>query len=401
MADIDFDAVHDYSKMSDQQLLEYERRYAAETARLNSIQMALKICLNSLYGALGNNSFRYFDISLASSVTTSGRQAIRWIERKLNELIDKQTGIPKDRVVLIDTDSVVLDLQDVVDQKCPKDFTREQKLKFLDVLGEKVLHPYIEKSYKELGDYMNAFAYKFKMKRENIINSMVSVAAKSYVMEVYNSEGVQYTLDNPYMKIMGLLLVKSSTPKVIRDALRDALPIMLHGTEAQMQDYIVQQREKYKNFTVEEIAFPRGITNLKKYDPAAVKNAIPLMNSADAEKAKKALAAGNDVYVGGTPIHARASLIHNKLIEKYGMIGERTPITDGDKVKFVYLRTPNPIHEDVIAFQDTLPEQFGVREYVDYDKMFDKTFLSALEKMIEPLHWDTEKKNTLEDWFTF
>ena len=292
-------------------------------------------------------------------------------------------------------------MQDVVDQRCPKEFTREQKLKFLDVLGEKVLHPYIEKSYKELGDYMNAFAYKFKMKRENIINSMVSVAAKSYVMEVYNSEGVQYTLENPYMKIMGLLLVKSSTPKVIRDALRDALPIMLHGTEAQMQDYIVQQRENYKNFTVEEIAFPRGITNLKKYDPAAVRKAIPLMNSDDAAKAQKALEAGNDVYVGGTPIHARASLIHNQLIDKLKLNGERTKITDGDKVKFVYLRTPNPLHEDVIAFQDTLPEQFGVREYVDYDKMFEKTFLSALQKMIEPLHWETEKKNTLEDWFTF
>ena len=356
---------------------------------------------NSLYGALGNNSFRYFNLSLASSVTTSGRQAIRWIERKLNELIDKTTGISKDRVVLIDTDSVVLDLEDVVNQRCPANFTREQKLKFLDVLGEKVLHPYIANSYDELGDYMNAYQHKFKMKRENIINSMVSVAKKAYVMEVYNSEGVQYSLDNPYMKIMGLQLVKSSMPGVVRDALKNALPIMLHGTETDMQNYIEQQRKLFESYQCEQIAFPRGISNLKKYEPNAVRKAIATMDSDAADKAQDALKRGTDAYILGTPLHVRASLIHNNLIDKYKLAGERQKIVDGDKIKYVYLTLPNPIHEDVIAFQDTLPDQFNVRDYVDYNKMFEKSFLSTIEKMIEPLGWKTEKQNTLEDWFSF
>ena len=356
---------------------------------------------NSLYGALGNNSFRYFNLSLASSVTTSGRQAIRWIERKLNELIDKTTGINKDRVVLIDTDSVVLDLEDVVKQRCPANFTREQKLKFLDVLGEKVLHPYIAKSYDELGVYMNAYQHKFKMKRENIINSMVSVAKKAYVMEVYNSEGVQYSLDNPYMKIMGLQLVKSSMPGVVRDALKNALPIMLHGTETDMQNYIEQQRKLFESYQCEQIAFPRGISNLKKYEPNAVRKAIATMDGDAADKAQDALKRGTDAYILGTPLHVRASLIHNNLIDKYKLAGERQKIVDGDKIKYVYLTLPNPIHEDVIAFQDTLPDQFNVRDYVDYNKMFEKSFLSTIEKMIEPLGWKTEKQNTLEDWFSF
>lgn len=354
-----------------------------------------------MYGALGNNSFRYFNLSLASSVTTSGRQAIRWIERKLNELLDAKTGIPKDRVVLIDTDSVVLDLEDLVKQHCPETFTREQKLKFLDVVGEKVLHPYIAKSYDELGDYMNAFQHKFKMKRENIINSMVSVAKKAYVMEVYNSEGVQYTLENPYMKIMGLQLVKSSMPGVVRDSLRNALPIMLHGTESDMQKYIVEQREVFRSFTAEQIAFPRGISNIKKYEPQAVKRAMQLMDDDSAKKAKDSIERGTDAYILGTPIHVRASLVHNKLVDQLKLNGERQKIVDGDKVKFVYLVEPNPIHENAIAFQETLPEQFDVRKYIDYETMFEKSFLSTIEKMIEPLGWKTEKQNTLEDWFAF
>lgn len=388
----------DFSKLSDDKLFELEKHYASEAARLNSIQMALKICLNSLYGALGNNSFRYFNVSLASSVTTSGRHAIRWIERKLNELISAKTGITKDRVVLIDTDSVVLDLQDVVDQVCPSTYTREQKLKFLDVLGEKVLHPYIAKSYDELGDYMNSYQHRFKMKRENIINSMISVAAKSYMMEVYNSEGVQYTLDNPYMKIMGLQLVKSSMPAVIRHALRDSLPILLHGTENQLQQYVNDVREKYKTFTIEEIAFPRAVNNIGKSDPKVVRK---LAETADYQTSKQLLDTiidGNEIYTKKTPIHVRASLIHNALIDKYNLGGQRRKIVDGDNIKFVYLRLPNPIHEDVIGFQDTVPPEFGIDQYVDYDKMFNKTFISALDKMIEPIGWTSTRTNTLSDW---
>jgi len=399
---MDFDIERDYSKLSDEELITLERAYNDEAARLNSIQMALKINLNSLYGALGNGGFRYFDVSLASSVTASGRHAIRWIERKLNELIDKMTGISKDRVVLIDTDSVVLDLSDVVSQRCPEHIEREKKLQYLDVLSEKILHPYIAASYDELGDYMNAYKHKFRMKRENIINSMISVAAKNYVMEVYNSEGVQYTLDNPYMKIMGLPgLVKSSTPQVVRKSLRNALPIMLHGTEAQLWDWLDEEREKYNNYSIEEIAFPRGITDLSKYDPRAVRHAIAMMNNEDAAKAQEALERGNDVYVFKTPIHVRGSLLHNHLIDKLGMTGERNKISDGDKIKFVYLREPNPINSNVIAFQDTLPSQFKLDNYVDYNMMFEKTFLSAIETMISPMGWRAERTNTLDDWFAF
>lgn len=403
----------DFKSMSTEQLLQLEREYAQKAAMLNSKQMALKICLNSLYGALGNTSFRYFNLSLASSVTTSGQQAIKWIERKLNEFLDEKTGISKDRVVLIDTDSVVLDLQDVVSKYCPKNTNRKQKLDFLNQLGEKILHPYIERSYSELGDYMNSFAKKFKMKRENIIDQMVSVAAKSYVMNVYNSEGVQYELYDErgnevnggigYLKIMGLQLVKSSTPEVIQQALRDSIPILLKGNEKEMQQYIKQVREKYDTFTAEQIAFPRGVTNISTY----LKENVQKMyenegNLTEKEKLKDKLDfPESQLYIKGTPAHVRGSLVYNDLLKKKGLDEIRKPIDDGDKIKFIYLRMPNPIHEKCVAFQETLPKEFKVHDYIDREMMFEKTFLAMIEKMITPLNWKTKQESYLEDFFVF
>lgn len=390
----------DLSTLSDEQLRQLEKQLSNDAARYNSMQMAQKILLNSLYGALGASSFRYFDLNLASSVTTSGQHAIKWIERKLNELIDAKVGISKDRIVLIDTDSVVIDLEDLVNKICPSSTSREGKLQFIDRFGEKVLNPYIEASYAELAQYMNAYEARLKMKRENIINSMVSVAAKSYVMEVYNSEGVQYSLDDPYMKIMGLQLVKSSTPMMMRNALRDALPIMLHGNESDLHQYVKKVRKDFDSYSIEQIAAPCGITSLSKYDKRLlIKQLKHTTDHAKRQQIEDAIAIDSQVYVKKTPVHVKGSLLYNTLLNKYGLTQQRRPIGDGDKVKYVYLRTPNPIREECIAFQDSLPPEFNLDRYVDYDRMFEKTFISFLTKMVEPLGWKTEKQATLEDWF--
>ena len=390
----------DLENMTDEQLLQLKSQLTNDVARYNSMQMAQKILLNSLYGALGASSFRYFDLNLASSVTTSGQHAIKWIERKLNELIDAKVGVSKDRIVLIDTDSVVIDLEDFVNKFCPKETSREGKLQFIDKFGSVVLNPYIEKCYAELAEYMNAYEPRLKMKRENIINTMISVAAKSYVMEVYNSEGVQYSLEKPKMKIMGLQLVKSSTPQVMRDALRNALPIMLHKTENELHEYVKKVRKDFDSFSVEQIAAPCGITNLLKYDKKVLTKLLEKTRDPNKQKEiQDAIAIDSDLYVKKTPVHVKGSLIYNDLLNQHGLQQQRKPITDGDKVKYVYLKNPNPLHEECVAFQDNLPEEFNLHKYVDYNRMFEKTFISFLAKMIKPLGWETEKKATLEDWF--
>lgn len=392
----------DYSKLSTDELIKLDKEYEAEAQRLQSLQMALKIVLNSGYGAMGNNGFRYFNLYLASSITTSGQLAIRWIERKLNEFLDKKTGFKKDRVVLIDTDSVMLDLEDVVNLYCPKEASQEQKLEFLNQLAKKVLDPYIDKSYRELADYTNAYAHKFHMKRENIVSSMISVAAKSYLCRVWDSEGVRYSIDNPHNKIMGLQMVKSSTPKVVQDAMKNAIPILTEQTESDLQDYIVETRKKFNKLSVEEIAFPRGVTEVTKFNKKLVEEKLK-KTSDNNERAKleDMLQTKSTIYTKYAPAHVKAALIYNELIDRFGLNQQRQKIVGGDKIKFVYLTTPNPINEDCIGFQDTLPKEFGLHDYVDYERMFEKTFIEPISKITTALNWKTKKESFLDDFFDF
>lgn len=390
------------ANLSDEELLRLAEELEDVSSAEKNQQMAIKILLNSLYGALGNAGFRYFMIEMAQSVTLSGQVVIQWIERKINEFVSKKTGLEKDRIVLIDTDSVVIDLEDLVNQVCPEHYTREQRLDFLIKFGEKVMDPYIDHCYQEFAEYINAFQQKMHMKRENVISRMISVAKKMYCMEVYNSEGKQFSVDDPYMKIMGLKLVKSDTPAVMRQALRKALPILLQKSEKEVQDYVEEVRKTFGQYTVEEIAFPKTANNVSAYDRKIVERLYE--NATDkVEKANLAdkLDVDSLIYTKKTPIAVKGALIYNHLIEKYALGLKYQPIRDGDKVKFVYLKKGNPIGESVIAFVDKLPDEFKLREWVDYQTMFEKVFYKNMEILCQPLDWSPKKVETLDSIFQF
>lgn len=347
-------------------------KWEKEISRLNNMQMAVKIAINSAYGACGNAYFRYFDVRIAEGVTVSGQLSIRWIANKLNQYFNKVVGVEKDRVVLIDTDSVVLTLEDLI-AKFSANTSPEQTIKLLDNLAEDKIQPYIDKSYQELADYMNAYEQKMQMKRENLVDTMISVSKKRYVMSVYNSEGVQYK--EPKLKIMGLQMVKSSTPAVIRDKLREALPTIIRGTQDDVQKFVNDYRAEFNKLTVEEIAFPRSISDVKKYN------------------------SDTSVYIKGTPIHVRGALLYNYHLKRLKLDKKYPLIREGDKIKFVYLKTPNPFQEDCIAFPDTLPVEFNLTNYVDYGTMYEKTFEDAVQNILDALGWSTRPKASLEDFF--
>ena len=393
----------DIAQLSDDELYRLANQLEAKVDEEKNLQMALKILLNSLYGALGNVGFRYFMLEMAQSVTLSGQTAIQWIERKINELMNaKCGGEPKDRIVLIDTDSVVCDMQDFVEKVAPN-HTREQRLKFLMTFSEKAMNPFIEASYKEFGEYINCYKFAYKMKRENIIARMVSCAKKAYMMEVYNSEGVQYTLDNPYMKIMGLKLVKSDTPAVMRDTLRESLPILLRENEAELQKFVEGVKQSFSNFTVEEIAFPKSVSDIVKYDKQVVKKNLNRIKN-PLEKAKlqtKIEKEKSPLYISGTPINAKGAIIYNHLIDKLSLGKKYLKIQNGDKIKFVYLKEQNPLGEKVIAFLDTLPPEFGLHDYIDYDIMLEKVFVQNIKLLCDPLGWKPVYTPSLSSFFSF
>ena len=343
-----------------------------EIAKLNTQQMAIKIMMNSLYGAMGNKWFRYYDLRVAEAITLSGQLSIRWAEKTVNDYMNSLLGSNGvDYVVAIDTDSVYINFGPMVEQMGLTD--KEKTVKVIDQIAETKFIPVIEKSYQKLSDYMNAYSNKLVMGREVIADVGIWTAKKRYILNVHNSEGVQYA--KPKLKIMGIEAVKSSTPASCREALKGLFKVMVTGTENDTQKAIKMFRAHFNTLPPHEIAFPRGVSDVSKW------------RDRDA------------VYKKGTPIHVRGSLLYNKAVKDNKLSKKLTDIKNGEKIKFLYLNPKNPTREDVIAFPDYLPPEFGLNKYVDYDKMFDKAFLKVVEPILDAQDWKAEETISLEDFF--
>ncbi len=350
-----------------------EKSLLKEISRLNNLQMAMKIALNSAYGAMGNQYFRYFDIRMAEGITTSGQLSIRWIHDKMNAFMNKVLKTKDaDYIIAVDTDSIYVTFEKLVDTYYP-DHPVDKTISFMDRFCEDKVQPFIDGCYNELASMMNAYSQKMQMKREVLADKGIWTAKKRYILNVHNSEGVQYA--EPKIKVMGLEMVKSSTPAVIRDKLKDSIKVILAGDESILHKYVMDFREEFNNMSVEEIAFPRGVNGIKTY------------------------AGTSSVYAKSTPIHVRGALLYNHYIKQKKLTHIHQLIKDGEKIKFVYLKTPNPINEDVISFLGTLPRDLNLHKYIDYDKQFEKVFLDPLSNVIEPLGWHVEEQVTLESFF--
>ena len=343
-----------------------------EITKLDTQQMAIKIMMNSLYGALGNRWFRYYDIRMAEAITMSGQLSIRWAEKTVNQYMNKIIGTEEvDYVIAIDTDSVYVNFGPLVEKMGITD--TKQTVKVLSQIGEEKFEPLFDRSYNNLSQYMNAYANKMSMGREAIADSGIWTAKKRYILNVHNNEGVQYA--KPKLKIMGIEAVKSSTPASCRDALKGLFKVMITGTEKQTQDAIQLFKAHFNSLEPHEIAFPRGVSDVSKWKEH------------------------NTTYKKGTPIHVRGSLLYNKVLQDMGMSKKLTEIKNGEKIKFLYLDPKNPIRENVIAFPDYLPTEFGLNKYVDYDLMFDKAFLAVVRPVLEAIGWKEEDAVSLEDFF--
>ena len=359
-------AEQEYEHNKDPQLVK-------DISKLKNLQMAMKIALNSAYGAIGNKYFRYYDLRIAEGITISGQLSIRWMANKLNDFMNKTMKTEgKDYVIAIDTDSIYLSLEDLVEKVCAGK-TTEEKIVFMDKTCEKVIQPFIDGGYQELATYMNAYAQKMQMKREVLADKAIWVGKKRYVLNVHNSEGVQYA--KPKIKVMGLEMVKSSTPAVVRKKLKEALEVILHKDQVSLQAFVKEFKRDFQTLSIPDVSFPRSISGLKDYTSS------------------------QSIYKKGTPMQVRGALLFNYYLKQKGLTKKYEPITNGSKIKFVYLRTPNPINENVISFNSVLPKEFGLDDYIDYDTQFEKVFLDALENIIEPLGWDAEEKASLESFF--
>ena len=374
-----------FKKLMLQAQQEYEnekdesKKYDIEkrVARYNNLQLAKKVSLNSAYGALGSQYFRFYDLRMALGVTTAGQLSIRWIEAKINQYMNKLLGTDDDYVIASDTDSIYLRLGDLVNKVYGVDgvvkMPAQKIIEFMDRVCEDKLQPHIDKSYQELADYVHAFEQKMQMKREGLSDKGVWTAKKRYILNVYNNEGVQYA--EPHMKVMGLEMIKSSTPSAIREKMKAAIKLMMTGTEQQVQDFIANFKKEFKTLPPEEISFPRGLNGLNTYSD-------PVM-----------------LFKKGTPIHVRGAIVYNHHLKQMGLTKKYPLIQEGEKLKFTYLKMPNHFKNDVVSFPGRIPKEFELDNYIDYDVQFDKAFLEPISVILRCMKWSAEKTDSLEDFF--
>tara|TARA_B100001094_G_scaffold203900_1_gene197825 strand:- start:2372 stop:3673 length:1302 start_codon:yes stop_codon:yes gene_type:complete len=346
-----------------------------EIARCNNIQMAKKISLNSAYGAIGNQYFRYYKLANAEAITLSGQVSIRWIENKMNNYLNKILKTQDtDYVIASDTDSIYLNLGPLVDVIYKdREKNAENIVSFLDKICEEKLEPFIDQSYKELAEYLNAYDQKMFMKRENIADRGIWTAKKRYILNVWDSEGVRY--EEPKLKVMGIESVKSSTPASCRNMLKDAFKIIMTGSEDDVINYIDGCRNKFRTLPPEEISFPRSVSDVVKYK------------------------SHSSIYIKGTPIHVRGALLFNHYIKDKNLTNKYSLIQNGEKIKFCYLKKPNIIHENVLSFIQDYPVELGLDKYIDYDLQFNKAFLEPLKIILDAIGWSVEKTANLESFF--
>ena len=348
-------------------------KYKNEIARCHNIQWAKKIALNSAYGAIGNQYFRYYDVRQATAITSSGQLVIRHIETEVNNYMNKILQTENvDYIVASDTDSIYLKLDSLVEKTC-QDKTIDQKVNFIDKVAQQKIEPFIEKCFNDLSDYTNAFEQRMVMKREVIADKAIWTAKKRYMLHVLDDEGIRLT--KPKMKIMGIEAVKSSTPEVCRGKIKEAIDMMMTKDNDTLIKFVADFREEFNQMTPEQISFPRSCNNLKKYRSS------------------------KDIFVKGTPIHVKGALIYNQKIKEHKIDHIYPAIQEGDKIKFIKLKSRNPFKNDVISYITKLPREFELNEYIDRDLMFEKTFITPLSFILESIGWDVEKKASLEAFF--
>ena len=349
-----------------------------DISRFNNIQMAKKISLNSAYGAIGNNWFRYFDLLVATAITTSGQLSIRWIEKSLNIYLNKILETDNvDYVIASDTDSVYITFDKLVDKLFPKGGSTEKIVNFLDKIANEKLEPFIDKSYQHLAREMNAYDQKMVMAREVIADKGIWTAKKRYILNVHDSEGVRYK--EPKLKMMGIEAVKSSTPAPCREKIKEAMDIIMNGNEKMLNTFIQDFREEFMTLSPEDISFPRSCNGVQKFTGE------------------------NSLFASGAPMHVKGAILYNHLIRGKKLEGKYPLIQEGDKIRFLNMKQPNIYQSSAFSFMTSFPKELDIIDRIDYDVQFTKSFVEPLRFITEKMSWLIDSsygtQGTLEDFF--
>lgn len=362
----------DLSNISDSDLLKLKKKLNNEVSKYHNFQLAKKVQLNSAYGAMGNQFFRFYDIRLAEAVTKSGRVVIQYLAKDINDYLN---GLLKtndrDYIIAIDTDSVYINLADLVTKVVKdKNLNDEQIVEFLDKVCKEKIEKVINESCENLAKYLNAYKNKMVMKREAIASKAIWTRKKRYAMYIHDLEGVRFS--HPKIKIMGIEVVRSSTPEVCRAVLKKTIELIFESNNGAVVDFIENFRDEFNKLPAEEIACPTSIKTMNSYSSA------------------------QELFRKGTPYHVKGAFVYNTYLRKLNLDNRYPLIREGDHIKTLCLLEPNDLHSPVISFVDVLPRQFNLEPCIDYDAQFEKAYLKPISAILDAIGWQKEHVATLD-----
>jgi len=357
--------------LSDAELLKLEETTNNLATTYNNLQLAKKVTLNSAYGALGNRFYRWFDVRLASAITGAGELAIKWIIKDMNKFMNDYVGTKdEDYIIAADTDSMYIHLEKVLKKDLQDITDKNVLLDHMNKFCDETIQPVINKSFENLSKYMNSFEQKMVMKREVLADRGIWTAKKNYVLNVMDDEGVR--LNEPKIKIKGLAVIKSSTAPACKDSIKEAIRLMMTADNDAMIRFIKKFKKEYDQRPYDELADISSVNGLEKYHD------------------------NRTIWGKKCPKHTKGALIYNHLLKKHGLENTYEAIKDGEKIKYIHLKEPNPYGFEIISFHDRIPEEFGLEEYVDYTLQFHKTFLKKLKIITDAIGWQHEKSSDIK-----
>lgn len=373
-----------YDKMSDEATDEIEKKkYYKLSIIHDSKQYSQKIKINSLFGFLGNLYSRFFQLDMAEGITVTSQLMQKSGTDAINRHIESVTGI-KDSIAAGDTDSVYYSMQSIVDKYVLKGTPKEKICDFLVKYHTTYIAPALADEMDKIQTVLNTREKSIRFVRDVVSDVSIFVAKKKYMMSILNKEGKSY-YNKQELKITGIESIKTTTPEFCRGVINELIPMFLFKTNDEFISEYQKAVSGFYKLTPEEISIPTGVSDVDKYTVDTV-----IDSYFDNDDVVETI-----MHKKGSPVYCKASVYYNKLLLDKSLTNWYQKIENGDKIKFVYLKSPNPIKNNVVAYLDKLPLEFGLHKYVDYDIMLEKTLEKPIKRIADILNWKLEFDNAM------
>jgi DNA polymerase elongation subunit (family B) len=356
-----------------------------EASKYYNLEQAVKLSLNSIYGAFGNPYFYFFNVDIAETITLQGKDAILYTEALLNryfkdywhkdipahnEMGITVTGkIEKPVGIYIDTDSIYVKFDEVIQKS--EGWEGDEK-DFILKLYKVRVNGYLEKILQKYADDANAENF-LSFELESIAKNAIWLAKKKYMQNiVWKDPDIHYD-DLSKISSKGFEIIQSSTPIFAREKLKELLTYIFSVSELDMGAFAALLKDVKRQFrlaNVDQISFSRKVNNYQKY----------IVNDYEHfEIASKC------------PIGVRSAGYHNYLLNNSGKKGKYQPLGNGEKCKMYFSEDKSC---DVFAYAPgDFPYEFAPK--IDYDRQFEKTILDPINRVVTAMGFKGFNRNLI------